>query len=79
MIYQVWKTSEDPCGNPRRITVVFSQKTGDIIEVLEHGYLGDRIPKNRKRYIILPDVRVIVKEYWETIKFAREQGFYEEA
>lgn len=61
--YQVHAADNDSNGNPRRATVVYAPN-GSIAAVMDHGYLGDRIPRDA---VTLASVAVAPRAYREII------------
>lgn len=61
--YQIHAADNDSNGNPRRATVVYAPN-GSIAAVMDHGYSGDRIPRDA---VTLARVDVTPRAYREIV------------
>ena len=80
-VYQHQRHTNDTNGNPRRLWAVFELDTrkpggtGCLVAVYNSGY-SDR-PQALHALAELPSVSITPREYRDTIRHAKTEGFFE--
>jgi len=81
-IFQILRAPNDTNGNPRRLTLEYCARNGNLVMVADHGYRGDCIPSSKAEwtiedgFIILPSVNVSASEYADYRASARDCGVW---